>query len=81
MLKIEPFFMSNQRYLFFKGQGWHNLYNVELEITGGSFETSMRSQTDESGNLYMFWSIPRHLEDGSIFLQLMEYTVSNWLPG
>lgn len=64
-LKIEPFFISNQRHLLFKGQGWHNLHNVELEITGGSFETSMRSQTDERGNLYMLWPIPRHFEDGS----------------
>ncbi|MEW6044512.1 MAG: pentapeptide repeat-containing protein [Thermoproteota archaeon] len=64
-LTIEPFFISNQRYLLFKGQGWHNLHNVEVKMIGDEFKTSMRSQTDERGNLYMLWPIPRMFDNGS----------------
>lgn len=64
-LRIEPFFINNQKYLLFKGQGWHNLHNVEVKIIGNSFETSMHSQTDERGNLHMLWPIPRQFEDGA----------------
>ncbi|HWP78748.1 MAG TPA: pentapeptide repeat-containing protein [Candidatus Nitrosotenuis sp.] len=64
-LRIEPFFINNQKYLLFKGSNWHNLHNVEVKITNGVFETSMRAQTDDRGNLYMLWPIPKTFEDGS----------------
>jgi len=64
-LKIESFFINGQNFLLFKGQGWHNHHLVEIKITGETFETSIRSKTDESGNLHMPWPIPRTFSDGT----------------
>ncbi len=50
--------INNQRYLMFDGFGWHRLHNVEITITGDGFEESVRSKTDNRGNLYMPWPIP-----------------------
>ena len=48
----------NQRYLMFDGFGWHRLHNVEITITGEGFEESVRTKTDDRGNLNMPWPIP-----------------------
>ena len=48
----------NQRYLMFDGFGWHGLHNVEITITGEGFKESVRTKTDNRGNLNMPWPIP-----------------------
>ena len=48
----------NQRYLMFDGFGWHRLHNVEITISGEEFEESVRTKTDDRGNLNMPWPIP-----------------------
>ncbi len=48
----------NQRYLMFDGFGWHGLHNVEITITGEGFKESVRTKTDDRGNLNMPWPIP-----------------------
>jgi uncharacterized protein YjbI with pentapeptide repeats len=63
-LNIDVFFIDDRRFLLFKGKGWHNLHNVEIKITSQTFETSVRSQTDDRGNLYMPWQIPKQFADG-----------------
>jgi hypothetical protein len=50
--------INNQRYLMFDGFGWHRLHNVEITITGEGFEESVRTKTDDRGNLNMPWPIP-----------------------
>jgi len=64
-LKIDSFFINERNFLLFKGQGWHNLHNVEIAITGQTFETSIRSKTGNDGNLYMPWPIPKSFADGT----------------
>ena len=49
---------SDQRYLLFEGNGWHGFHNVEITISGGMFEESIRTKTDDRGHLYMPWPIP-----------------------
>ena len=48
----------NQRYLMFDGYGWHRLHNVEITISGDEFEESVRTKTDDRGNLNMPWPVP-----------------------
>jgi hypothetical protein len=48
----------NQRYLMFDGYGWHRLHNVEITISGEEFEESVRTKTDDRGNLNMPWPVP-----------------------
>ncbi len=69
LLKIDSFSINERNFLLFKGKGWHNLHNVEIKIVGHTFETSVRSQTDSDGNLYMPWPVPKSFADGmySIF--------------
>lgn len=62
VLEMHSFSINNQNFILFKGQGWHNLHNVEITIAGRTFETSMKSQTDDRGNLYMPWQIPAEFE-------------------
>ncbi|MGQ0771887.1 MAG: pentapeptide repeat-containing protein [Nitrososphaerota archaeon] len=64
-LNINLFRMNEQSFLLFTGKGWHNLHNVEMKITGQAFETSIRSKTDDQGNLYMPWPIPKTFADGT----------------
>ncbi len=42
----------------FDGFGWHGLHNVEITITGEGFKESVRTKTDNRGNLNMPWPIP-----------------------
>ncbi len=64
-LNIDSFFINEQNFLLFKGKGWHNMHNVEIKITGQTFETSIRSQADDRGNLYMPWPIPKSFANGA----------------
>ena len=64
-LKIESFSINNQNFLLFKGQGWHNLHYVEITMKSQTFETSVKSKTDDRGNLYMPWPIPKAFADGA----------------
>jgi uncharacterized protein YjbI with pentapeptide repeats len=64
-IKIESFSLNERNFLLFKGTGWHNLHNVEIKITGQTFETLIRSQTNDRGNLYMPWPIPKTFVDGT----------------
>jgi len=57
-LNITPDEINNQRYLMFDGFGWHQLHNVEITISGESFEESIRTKTDNRGHLNMPWPIP-----------------------
>jgi len=57
-LSVVPEEINNQRYLMFDGFGWHRLHNVEITITGEDFEESVRTKTDDRGNLNMPWPIP-----------------------
>jgi hypothetical protein len=57
-LNITPDEINNQRYLMFDGFGWHQLHNVEITISGESFEESIRTKTDDRGHLNMPWPIP-----------------------
>jgi uncharacterized protein YjbI with pentapeptide repeats len=63
-LNIDSFFINEQNFLLFKGKGWHNLHNVEIKITGQTFETSIKSKTDDRGNLYLPWQIPKSFANG-----------------
>ncbi len=63
-LRIESFSINQQNFLLFRGNGWHNMHNVEISISGNSFETSVRSQADDNGNLYMPWPVPKSIADG-----------------
>ena len=64
-LNIEPLTINNQNYLLFKGKGWHNLHNVEITIASQTFDTVIKSQTDDRGNLYMPWMIPEEFSSGT----------------
>jgi hypothetical protein len=57
-LNIIPDEINNQRYLMFDGFGWHQLHNVEITISGESFEESIRTKTNDRGHLNMPWPIP-----------------------
>lgn len=50
--------INNKRYLMFVGRGWHQTHNVEITITGGLFSESIRSKTNNRGELNMPWPIP-----------------------
>lgn len=64
-LSIDSFSMNGRDFLLFKGTGWHNLHNVEIDIAGDAFETSVRSKADGDGRLYMPWPIPESFVDGT----------------
>ena len=63
-ITIIPEEINDKRYLSFDGNGWHRLHNVEITITGESFDESVRTKTDDRGHLNMPWPIPEDISGG-----------------
>lgn len=64
-LNITPDFINGQRHLLFEGFGWHRLHNVEITISNELGQiTSIRSQANNAGGLYMPWPVPESLPGG-----------------
>lgn len=63
-ITIIPEEINDIRYLAFDGNGWHGLHNVEIIISGDEFSESVRTKTDDRGNLNMPWPIPENMNTG-----------------
>jgi len=57
--------INGEKYLVFKGFGWHKSHNVEITITNDNEKiTFIQSKTNGNGVLYVPWLLPGNLSNG-----------------
>jgi hypothetical protein len=61
-LKIEQKIIDDRRFLWFEGDGWHGLHNVQIKVFSDDFLTTFTSQTNSRGHLSVPWQIPQSMK-------------------